>query len=146
MYNRNFTYICRIVYIPHYVFLHIYVFLNSSTGATSVASCSSTSRTSSRTSWASTRRSDTFGASSAVETLPSGIDFTKLRFGRKVFECFFPKNYHPKSWRDSISRPIASVSSVAGGEDTTRPLRQGRIFFLCWTDNISSHNYWWKLI
>jgi hypothetical protein len=28
-------------------------------------------------------------------------------------------------WRDSISRPIAPISSVAGGDVTTRPRRQG---------------------
>jgi hypothetical protein len=28
-------------------------------------------------------------------------------------------------WRDSISRPIAPISSVACGDDTTRPRRQG---------------------
>jgi hypothetical protein len=32
---------------------------------------------------------------------------------------FFPlKSYHPMPWRDSISRHIAPVSSVAGGDDT----------------------------
>jgi hypothetical protein len=31
-------------------------------------------------------------------------------------------NYYPTPWRDSISRPITPVSSVAGGDDTTRPL------------------------
>jgi hypothetical protein len=28
---------------------------------------------------------------------------------------FLFKSYHPTPWRDSISRPIAPVSSVAGG-------------------------------
>jgi hypothetical protein len=28
--------------------------------------------------------------------------------------------YHPVPWRDSISRPIAPVSTVAGGDDITR--------------------------
>jgi hypothetical protein len=39
---------------------------------------------------------------------------------RSTFYCF--KNYHPILWRDSISRPIAPISSVAGGDDTTRGL------------------------
>jgi hypothetical protein len=30
-------------------------------------------------------------------------------------------------WRDSKSRPIAPVSSMAGGNDTPRPRRQGNI-------------------
>jgi hypothetical protein len=33
------------------------------------------------------------------------------------------KSYHPRPRRDSISRPIAPVSSVAGRDDTTRPRR-----------------------
>jgi hypothetical protein len=33
-------------------------------------------------------------------------------------------NYHPIPWRDSISRLIAPVSSVAGGDFTIRPRRQ----------------------
>jgi hypothetical protein len=39
-----------------------------------------------------------------------------------VFDSVF---YHPVLWRDSISRPIAPVSSVAGGVGITRLLRQG---------------------
>jgi hypothetical protein len=35
------------------------------------------------------------------------------------------KNYHPIPWRESISRPISPISLVAGGDDTTRPRRQG---------------------
>jgi hypothetical protein len=35
------------------------------------------------------------------------------------------KNYQPIPWRDSISRPIAPVSSVECGDDTTRPRRHG---------------------
>jgi hypothetical protein len=38
---------------------------------------------------------------------------------------FFLKSDHPIPWRDSISRPIAPVSSVAGRDDTTRLCRQG---------------------
>jgi hypothetical protein len=34
-------------------------------------------------------------------------------------------NYHPNPRRDSISRSIAPVSSVANGDYTTRPRRQG---------------------
>jgi hypothetical protein len=47
--------------------------------------------------------------------------------------CFLLKAaYHTLciSWRDSISWPIAPVSSVAGGDDTTRPSRQGRWTFV----------------
>jgi hypothetical protein len=32
---------------------------------------------------------------------------------------FYLLNYNPIPWRDSISRPIAPVSSVAYGDDTT---------------------------
>jgi hypothetical protein len=32
----------------------------------------------------------------------------------------------PVTWRDSISRPIAPVSSVADGDYTTRPRRLGQ--------------------
>jgi hypothetical protein len=35
-------------------------------------------------------------------------------------------------WRDSISRPIAPVSSKTGGDDTTRPRSQGQICFNAW--------------
>jgi hypothetical protein len=41
------------------------------------------------------------------------------------------KNYHPIPWRDSISRPITTVSMVAGGDDTTRQRRQGGKKVLC---------------
>jgi hypothetical protein len=30
-------------------------------------------------------------------------------------------------WRDLISRPIATISSLADGDDTTRPLLQGNV-------------------
>jgi hypothetical protein len=42
--------------------------------------------------------------------------------GHHLREFFF--SYRPIPWRDSISRPIPPFSSVAGGEDTTRPRRQ----------------------
>jgi hypothetical protein len=38
---------------------------------------------------------------------------------------FFNKSYLLIPWRDSISRPIALVSSVAGADGTSRPRRQG---------------------
>jgi hypothetical protein len=38
-----------------------------------------------------------------------------------VIELIKLLNYHPIPWRDSISRPITPVSSVAGGDDPTRP-------------------------
>jgi hypothetical protein len=38
------------------------------------------------------------------------------------------KSYHPIPWRDSISRLIALVSSVAGGDEPIhRPRRQGKV-------------------
>jgi hypothetical protein len=43
----------------------------------------------------------------------------------KVLNVFFII-YHPTLWRDSISRPIDPVSSVAVGDDTTIPRRQGK--------------------
>jgi hypothetical protein len=36
---------------------------------------------------------------------------------------------HPIPRRDSISRPIAPVSSVAGGDETPWPRRQGTFWF-----------------
>jgi hypothetical protein len=48
----------------------------------------------------------------------------RLNLDKKHF-----KSYHPIPWRDSMSRPIAPpVSSVAGGDDTTRPRRQGETY------------------
>jgi hypothetical protein len=47
---------------------------------------------------------------------------------------------HPIPWRDSISRPIAPVYSVAGGDDTTRPRRQGLQAVFTWLE-ISSIFY-----
>jgi hypothetical protein len=41
----------------------------------------------------------------------------------KSYQCIF--------WRDSISRPIAPVSSVAGGDVTTRPRRYGKQIIRC---------------
>jgi hypothetical protein len=50
---------------------------------------------------------------------------------RSDFLYFSSKNYHPIPWRDSISRPIISISSVAVGEYTTRPRHHNfPIFFL----------------
>jgi hypothetical protein len=37
----------------------------------------------------------------------------------------FFKSFHPTPWRDSISRPKTPIPSLAGGDDTTRPRRQG---------------------
>jgi hypothetical protein len=42
-------------------------------------------------------------------------DFTECNSCNKRF-LFFKKSDHPIPWRNSISRPIASVSSVAGGD------------------------------
>jgi hypothetical protein len=39
---------------------------------------------------------------------------------KKAMNFFFLKSYHPVPRRDSISRPIALVASVSGGNDTTR--------------------------
>jgi hypothetical protein len=51
-----------------------------------------------------------------------------LRIKKKTFK---KATYHPIPWRDSISRPIDPVSSVADGDNSARPRRQGelRIFF-----------------
>jgi hypothetical protein len=38
---------------------------------------------------------------------------------------FFLKSYHPIPWRDSISRPIAPISSVAGGDDHSARVAMG---------------------
>jgi hypothetical protein len=40
---------------------------------------------------------------------------------------FFKKNYYPKPLWDSISRPIAQISSVAGGDNTTGTPRKGSL-------------------
>jgi hypothetical protein len=47
----------------------------------------------------------------------------KPKLGTTAFFQMFlsPKSYHPIPWRDSISRPIAPISTVAGGDDTTPP-------------------------
>jgi hypothetical protein len=42
--------------------------------------------------------------------------------GRYIMQYFL--SYHPIPWRDSILRPIAPVSSVAGGDFATRPRHQ----------------------
>jgi hypothetical protein len=50
--------------------------------------------------------------------------------GQKVGNVsIFVKCYHPNPWGDSISRPVAPISSEAGREDTTRPRRQGKSVF-----------------
>jgi hypothetical protein len=40
-------------------------------------------------------------------------------------QVFFNKSYHPMPWRNSISGPVAPISPVAGGDNTTRPRRHG---------------------
>jgi hypothetical protein len=40
------------------------------------------------------------------------------------FSC---KKFRPTSWRDSVSRPVAPITSVTGGDDTTRPRHQDNI-------------------
>jgi hypothetical protein len=42
------------------------------------------------------------------------------------FSCKVFLNYHPIPRQDSILQPIAPVPLVAGGDDTTRPCRQGK--------------------
>jgi hypothetical protein len=56
---------------------------------------------------------------------PSGGKITYVHMMQSFFRF---KNYHPVPWRDSISRPIAPVSSVAGGDYTSRPHRQGNVY------------------
>jgi hypothetical protein len=64
----------------------------------------------------------------------SALSFSRTdkAFQEKISEIydFIFKKYHPIPWRDSISRPIAPISSVAGGDVTTRPIRQGERFVL----------------
>jgi hypothetical protein len=38
------------------------------------------------------------------------------------------QSYHPIPWPDSISRPIAPISLVAGGDVTTRLCRQANMW------------------
>jgi hypothetical protein len=45
---------------------------------------------------------------------------------RVILVFFFVKCYHYIPWRDSTSRPIVRVTSVAGGDDTTRPRHKGK--------------------
>jgi hypothetical protein len=52
--------------------------------------------------------------------------FLRISFQRQIF-LFENKNCHPIRWRDSISRPMAPVSPVAGGDDTTRPGSHGTL-------------------
>jgi hypothetical protein len=50
----------------------------------------------------------------------------RISFGRNwQTKLVFLKSYHPIPRRDSTSRPIAPVSSVAGGDNTTRQHHQG---------------------
>jgi hypothetical protein len=62
----------------------------------------------------------------------------------KILSVFF-QSYHPicrnVPWRASISRPIAPVTSVAGGEDTSRPRLQGMMFYLLYFDKHLSENF-----
>jgi hypothetical protein len=50
---------------------------------------------------------------------------------RPNYKTFFSNYPPPIPWRDSISRLIALVYSMAGGDDTTRPRRQGHIVKSC---------------
>jgi hypothetical protein len=49
-----------------------------------------------------------------------------VHYTRPSKSFFIQKSYHPIPCRDSISRPVARVSSVAGWDDTTSPRRHGR--------------------
>jgi hypothetical protein len=42
-------------------------------------------------------------------------------------KIFFYTSYHPIPWRDSISRPIAPISWVAGGDGTPSARRRGQM-------------------
>jgi hypothetical protein len=64
-------------------------------------------------------------------------DIVLSKITDKNLTLFSSKNYHPISWRDSISRPIAQISSVAGGDITTRPRRQGQL-------TLFIHKFWPK--
>jgi hypothetical protein len=56
----------------------------------------------------------------------------------KLFTIFLKKQppYVCVPWLDTISRPLASISPVGGGENTTRPRRQGQTL-----KHIKSHDF-----
>jgi hypothetical protein len=62
-----------------------------------------------------------------VHVLKLNIDYRVCSYSLvRMYVGKYLKNYsyHPILWRDSILRPIAPVSSMAGGDDTTRPHHQ----------------------
>jgi hypothetical protein len=66
-------------------------------------------------SWSSSNYEDSvkgFEPSTSEDAFVSEVNTLK-------WTCF---SYHPIPWRDSISRPITSVSSVVGGNDTVASL------------------------
>jgi hypothetical protein len=72
-----------------------------------------------RRSW---RRSANFAYCAAFKI--TGLD-------KVVANVFYNKRYNYMPWLDAVSRPLAPVSSVAGGEDT--PRRQGSCCNWCFT-------------
>jgi hypothetical protein len=67
----------------------------------------------------------------------AGFGSVAVIFLKFIFLNFF-KSYRPVPWQDSISRPIAPISSVAGGDDTTRPCRQDNVPGIFWVSFIFS--------
>jgi hypothetical protein len=62
-----------------------------------------------------------------VQMMPLQMCLAQLNESPKLLSARQPflKSHHPIPWRDSISRYIAPVSSVAGGDNTTRPRLRG---------------------
>jgi hypothetical protein len=58
--------------------------------------------------------------------------------GNKFYICIllcrfvYLSNYPPIPWRDSISRPITPVSSVAGGDDTCAKANNNLMLYSCY--------------
>jgi hypothetical protein len=73
--------------------------------------------------WVNVTITSVFGNFVTPNKLEIFLKSKVMLFGHEwlYFSHFFLKSYHPIPWRDSILPPIATVSSVAGRDDTTLP-------------------------
>jgi hypothetical protein len=55
-----------------------------------------------------------------MQNFDHNIGFFRQKLSKIAKNC----DHNIDPWQDSISRPIAPISSVAGGDDTTPPARK----------------------
>jgi hypothetical protein len=82
-------------------------------------------------------------AKQAIETYQAFVKLVEESLADlKIQKHIIIKSYRPIPRRDSISRPIAPVTSEEGGDDTSRPSCQGKMqAYLYFKSFLSVHTH-----